>query len=96
MEPRSNAMRIGRGRIPALDLRAFGPYLLVELLLPGGTLLALLLWLSQRLQAGGIGVHGGALRQSLHRAAIAAKPHARGEPAPIAALFTPESASCAR
>jgi len=28
-------------------LRAFAPYLLVELLLPGGTLLALLLWLSQ-------------------------------------------------
>jgi hypothetical protein len=28
-------------------LRAFGPYLLIELLLPGGTLIALLLWLSQ-------------------------------------------------
>lgn len=27
--------------------RDLGPYLLVELLLPGGTLLALLLWLSQ-------------------------------------------------
>jgi hypothetical protein len=27
-------------------LRRTGPYLLVELLLPGGTLLALLLWLS--------------------------------------------------
>ena len=28
-------------------LRAVGPYLLVELLLPGGTLIAFLLWLSQ-------------------------------------------------
>ena len=28
------------------NLRRAGPYLLVELLLPGGTLLALLLWLS--------------------------------------------------
>jgi hypothetical protein len=28
-------------------LRRAGPYLLIELLLPGGTLLALLLWLSQ-------------------------------------------------
>ena len=28
-------------------LRAAGPYLFVELLLPGGTLIALLLWLSQ-------------------------------------------------
>ena len=27
--------------------RKFGPYVLVELLLPGGTLLAFLLWLSQ-------------------------------------------------
>ena len=29
-------------------LRNFGPYFLVELLLPGGTLVALLLWLSRR------------------------------------------------
>jgi hypothetical protein len=28
-------------------LRNVGPYLLVELLVPGGTLIALLLWLSQ-------------------------------------------------
>ena len=28
-------------------LRQLGPYLLIELLLPGGTLIALLLWLSQ-------------------------------------------------
>ena len=36
-------------------LRSWGPYLLIELLLPGGTLLALLLWLYQR-RAGGISV----------------------------------------
>jgi hypothetical protein len=30
--------------VPA-SLRALGPYLLVELILPGGSLLALLLWL---------------------------------------------------
>jgi len=29
-------------------LRALGPYLLVELVLPGGTLIALLMWLSQQ------------------------------------------------
>ena len=29
-------------------LRGLGPYLLVELILPGGTLLALLLWLYRR------------------------------------------------
>ena len=30
-------------------LRRFGPYLLIELLLPGGTLVAIMLWLSQNL-----------------------------------------------
>ena len=35
------------------QIRKFGPYLLIELLLPGGTLLALLLWLSQGLGRGG-------------------------------------------
>ncbi|HZM44235.1 MAG TPA: hypothetical protein VFC14_05335 [Burkholderiales bacterium] len=34
--------------LPAV--RALGPYLLVELVLPGGTLIALLMWLSQRLR----------------------------------------------
>ena len=29
-------------------LREAGPYLLIELLLPGGTLIAVLLWLSQQ------------------------------------------------
>jgi hypothetical protein len=31
--------------------QSLGPYLLIELLLPGGTLIALLLWLCQRLQS---------------------------------------------
>jgi hypothetical protein len=40
------------------SLRRLGPYLLIELLLPGGTLLALLLWLSQGMTRGGFaGVH---------------------------------------
>lgn len=30
------------------QLRAFGPYLAIELVLPGGSLIALLLWLYQR------------------------------------------------
>jgi hypothetical protein len=34
-------------------LRAAGPYLLIEVLLPGGTLLALLLWLAQRFMRSG-------------------------------------------
>ena len=35
-------------------LRAVGPYLLIELLLPGGTLFAFLLWLSQRFRRGAL------------------------------------------
>ena len=35
-----------RAMLPAA--RALGPYLLVELLLPGGTLVALLMWLYQQ------------------------------------------------
>jgi hypothetical protein len=34
-------------------LRSLGPYVFVELLLPGGTLIALLLWLSQGLSRTG-------------------------------------------
>jgi len=33
------------------QLRRFSPYLLVELLLPGGTLIAVLLWLINRARA---------------------------------------------
>jgi hypothetical protein len=36
------------------SVRSFGPYLLIELLLPGGTLLALLLWISQGITRGGL------------------------------------------
>jgi hypothetical protein len=36
-------------------MREFGPYLLIELLLPGGTLVALLLWLMQRVKRVGFG-----------------------------------------
>lgn len=32
--------------------RKLGPYFLIELLLPGGSILALLLWLRQRCHAG--------------------------------------------
>ena len=35
-------------------LRSLGPYFLVELLLPGGTLIALLLWLSQGMARTGV------------------------------------------
>ena len=38
------------GRAAAL-LRSFGPYAAIELLLPGGSLLALLLWLYRRRSA---------------------------------------------
>ena len=37
--------RIARG------LKTVGPYVAVELLLPGGTLIALLMWLAQRRHA---------------------------------------------
>jgi hypothetical protein len=35
-------------------LRSLGPYFFVELLLPGGTLIALLLWLSQGMTRTGV------------------------------------------
>jgi hypothetical protein len=39
-------------------LRGLGPYVFVELLLPGGTLIALLLWLSQGMsRTGTLTVH---------------------------------------
>jgi hypothetical protein len=34
-------------------LRSLGPYILIELLLPGGTLIALCLWFTQRAIRGG-------------------------------------------
>jgi hypothetical protein len=61
-------------------LRALGPYLLVEMFLPGGTLVALLLWLSQRYRRAGVGaVQGVATHAAAVPQAIAGKPHRDGE-----------------
>ena len=48
-------MTILRAQRTITALRNFGPYVLLEILLPGGTLVALLLWLSQRYMGGGLG-----------------------------------------
>ena len=40
-------------------VRGFGPYLLVELLLPGGSLIALLMWLFQRYSKRKTDLHAG-------------------------------------
>jgi hypothetical protein len=57
-------------------LRDCGPYVLIELLLPGGTLIALLLWLSRRFMRGGLDtVRQYAFRKPLNKATINAKPH---------------------
>lgn len=57
-------------------LRALGPYLLVEMFLPGGTLVALLLWLSQRYRRTGVGaVQGVTAHAAAVPPAIAGKPH---------------------
>ena len=56
-------------------LRKFGPYVLVELLLPGGTLLALLLWLSQRFVRSGFGnVRQYLFRKINFKTIVAARP----------------------
>jgi hypothetical protein len=47
-------MSILRAQRTITALRGFGPYVLLEILLPGGTLFALLLWLSQRYMRGGL------------------------------------------
>ena len=67
-----NAIRVWKS---LSALRSVGPYLLIELLLPGGTLVAFLLWLAQRINRGGL---GGMQRFSLRqksRPAIEARPH---------------------
>jgi hypothetical protein len=62
----------------SMGLRTFGPYLLLEVLLPGGTLLALLLWLSQRFNRAGFGgVHQYLLGQITFKTVVAAKPDPR-------------------
>jgi hypothetical protein len=43
---------IAAAKIAIQGLRRFGPYAAIELLLPGGSLLALLLWLYRRHRAG--------------------------------------------
>ena len=48
-------MRYGAASDWLTRLRAAGPYVLVELLLPGGTFIAALLWLSQRFARNGLG-----------------------------------------
>lgn len=73
-------METGRARKSLPSLRAFGPYLLIEMLLPGGTLLALLLWISRRVDLGPM--QRFIRRHASDRPAIAAKPHATaGAPA---------------
>lgn len=42
-------------------VRSVGPYMAIEILLPGGTLIALLLWLSRR---GAFTTHASRVRQS--------------------------------
>ncbi|MGH8663636.1 MAG: hypothetical protein ACREUX_05165 [Burkholderiales bacterium] len=69
-------MSAGSVRKSLSGLRAYGPYVLMEMLLPGGTLLALLLWLSQRLGYMGSGSVYRYLLAQRYRAAVAAKPHA--------------------
>jgi hypothetical protein len=57
-------------------LRDCGPYVLIELLLPGGTLIALLLYLSRRFVRDGLGaVRQHAIRRIVDRVALKAKPH---------------------
>ena len=59
-------------------LRDFGPYLLVELLLPGGTLVALLLWLTRRFLRDGLGdIHQHRFGPPRLNATIMATPQAR-------------------
>ena len=59
-----------------LALRAAGPYLLIELVLPGGTLVAFLLWLSQRFKRGGFSEMRGFLAfRRPAKVILEAKPH---------------------
>lgn len=57
--------------------RHLGPYLLVELLLPGGTLVALLLWLCRRFLREGLGdIRQYRFAPPSARVTIRAKPYA--------------------
>ncbi|HEV7802200.1 MAG TPA: hypothetical protein VGP15_14080 [Burkholderiales bacterium] len=56
-------------------MRSYGPYVLMEVFLPGGTLLALLLWLSQRFMRNGLsGVRQHLFAQAVSKPLITAKP----------------------
>jgi hypothetical protein len=52
--------------------RSLSPYLLVEVLLPGGTVIALLLWLFRRYQKGNADVHLAEKPSSIHAADLGA------------------------
>ena len=75
--PKGITMKAAPIRKSLTALKAVGPYLLVELLLPGGTLVAFILWLSQRFTRGGRigGMHRYFSREKSQRPAIEAKPH---------------------
>ena len=61
-------------------LRQAGPYLAIELLLPGGTMIALLLWLSQRLVSARLSsMHSLLASRLTGRPAITAPPFSHGE-----------------
>jgi len=65
-------------------LRALGPYLLIEILLPGGTLIAFLLWLSQRIRRTGLsGMQWLVSRQMHDQPAIAVKHRQSPVAAPV-------------
>ena len=71
-----------RTRTSAQGLRALAPYLLVELFLPGGTLVALLLWLSQRFRQGRTSDTTAPAAATARIAPVAVPPFAT--PAPVA------------
>ena len=65
-------------------LRRIAPYLLLEILMPGGTLIALGLFLYRRRQAGqGLPIMGGIARLQLTRSAQRARLVLSGAPAAI-------------
>ena len=61
-------------------MREFGPYLLIELLLPGGTLVAFVLWLMQRVKHVGL---SGLRRQSAETYISAVVSDSRDTPVPV-------------
>ena len=80
------AMKAGRIGKSLRALKACGPYLVMELLLPGGTLLAFLLWLSQRSGLVPFGDTHRCQRRDLQRPAASAQPHPPADADPPAAL----------